>query len=435
MRNIADRDNGGSGASSADTAPLRAAAKASRIIIYTLNYAPELTGVGKYSGELVDSLADHGFDVAVVTAQPHYPIWRIFDGFSNRYAVERPRPGVTVFRCPLYVPGKPGGLKRLVHHASFVAATLPVLARLVRWRPGIVWVVEPSLMCAAPALTVARLAGAKCWLHVQDYEVDAAFGLGLVKAKWLKRVALRIEHALIRRFDIVSSISSKMLDLAKAKGVDGRRLVFLPNWVNVGDDGASAPQNGYRAELGLPPGAKVCLYSGNMGQKQGLEILADVAGRLAQRTDIRFVFCGEGSGRAALMTRCEGLSNVTFLPLQPANRLGELLACADVHLLPQRSDVSDLVMPSKLAGMLASGRPVVATAPQGSEVGAVVSQCGITVEPGDTAAFASAIQSLVDEPALAHRCGRQGREYALANLDRRRVMASFVDSLTLLCAR
>ncbi len=433
MRNIADRENCSSGASSAANAPTRAAAKAPRIVIYTLNYAPELTGVGKYSAELVDSLADHGFDVAVVTAQPHYPMWRIFDGFSNRYAVERPRPGVTVFRCPLYVPGKPGGLKRLVHHASFVAATLPVLARLVRWRPSVVWVVEPSLMCAAPALTLARLTNAKCWLHVQEYEVDAAFGLGLVKAKWLKQLALRVEHALIRRFDVVSSISAKMLDLAKAKGVDGRRLVFLPNWVNVSDEVASLATNRYREQLHLPPNAKVCLYSGNMGQKQGLEILADVARMLSPRSDIRFVFCGEGSGRADLVARCQGLQNVSFLPLQPAHQLGELLSCADVHLLPQRADVSDLVMPSKLAGMLASGRPVVATAPSGSEVGAVVSQCGIAVSPGDATAFAAAIESLIDEPSLANRCGSQGRAYALENLDRKRVMTSFVDSLSLLC--
>lgn len=442
MRDISDREHIGTGVEggSSERLPLhgtapQSAAKGSRIVVCTLNYAPELTGIGKYSGELVESLADHGFEVAVVTAQPHYPGWRIFDGFSNRYSVERPRPGVSIFRCPLYVPAKPGGIKRLVHYASFMLAALPVMARLTAWRPDVVWVVEPSLMCAMPALTVAKVTGAKCWLHVQDYEVDAAFVLGLVRAPWLKRLALGIEQALIRRFDIVSSISKRMLDLAKTKGVDSRKLVFLPNWVTVSDESSSASGNRYREELALAPGSKVCLYSGNMGQKQGLEILAEAARILARRSDIRFVFCGDGSGRSAFEASCAGLNNVTFLPLQPAHRLAELLACADVHLLPQRADVTDLVMPSKLAGMLASARPVVTTAQQGSELSAVVSQCGVAVEPGDTSAFAAAIESLIDQPAWANQCGMHGRQYALMNFDRKRVMANFVDSLTLLCSQ
>ena len=441
MRDMYDRENIATGAEGGSSerfhshgAAPRRASKAPRIVVCTLNYAPELTGIGKYSGELVESLADHGFEVAVVTAQPHYPGWRIFEGFSNRYSVERPRTGVSVFRCPLYVPAKPGGVKRLVHYASFMLSALPVMARLTAWRPAVVWVVEPSLMCAMPALTVAKLTGAKCWLHVQDYEVDAAFVLGLVRAPWLRRLALGIEQALIRRFDIVSSISKRMLDLARTKGVDSGKLVFLPNWVTVGEESGGASENRYRQELALAPGCKVCLYSGNMGQKQGLEILAEAARILERRSDIRFVFCGEGSGRSAFEALCAGLSNVTFLPLQPAQRVAELLACADVHLLPQRADVTDLVMPSKLAGMLASARPVVTTAQQGSELSAVVSQCGIAVEPGDTHAFAAAIESLIDQPAWASQCGVRGRQYALMNFDRKRVMANFVDSLTLLCS-
>jgi colanic acid biosynthesis glycosyl transferase WcaI len=443
MRDISDRKDLGGGAQDTSSGRMRSrreasdarANRATRVVVCTLNYAPELTGIGKYSGELVESLADSGFEVTVVTAQPYYPGWRIFKGFSNRYSIERPHPNVRIFRCPLYVPEKPGGLKRLLHHASFMLAALPAMTRLIAWRPDVVWVVEPSLMCAMPALAVARMAGAKCWLHVQDYEVDAAFVLGLIKARWLKRLALGIEQALIRRFDVVSSISKKMLDLATAKGVDSRRLVLLPNWVSVDDHTSTAPSSRYREELRLSPSSRICLYSGNMGQKQGLEIMAEAARLLARRSDITFLFCGEGSGRDAFEALCAGLDNVVFLPLQPVQRLAELLACADVHLLPQRADVSDLVMPSKLAGMLASGRPVVATAQEGSELQAVVAQCGLVVEPGDTRAFAAAIEALIDQPALADQCGMKGRQYALTNLDRTRVMANLVDSLALLCAQ
>ncbi|PMS37169.1 colanic acid biosynthesis glycosyltransferase WcaI [Trinickia symbiotica] len=401
--------------------------------MYSLNYAPELTGVGKYSGELVETLREHGGEAAVVTAQPYYPGWRIFDGFRNRYAIDRTRPGITVYRCPLYVPARPSGIKRLIHHASFVAATLPVMARLLLWRPDVIWMVEPSLMCAPIALVAGRLVGAKCWLHVQDYEVDAAFGLGLVKSAWLKRLALGAERWLMRRFDVVSSISTKMVERAKTKGVDSRKLVTLPNWVDIAEPRNDRLGNRYRKELGLAAGTKVCLYAGNMGQKQGLEVLADAARRLARRADICFVFCGEGSGRPALVEHCAGLRNVTFLPLQPAHTFAELLDCADVHLLPQRASVADLVMPSKLAGMLASGRPIVAIAEEGTDVCTVASQCGVAVAPGDRDAFAAAIEALIDEPELASRCGMRGRQYAIANLDRRHVMERFVNSLVQLC--
>jgi colanic acid biosynthesis glycosyl transferase WcaI len=399
-----------------------------------LNYAPELTGVGKYSGELVESLIEHGGEAVVVAAQPYYPGWRIFDGFRNRYDIDRARAGVTVYRCPLYVPARPSGSKRLLHHASFVTASLPIMMRLLLWRPDVIWVVEPSLMCAPIALAVARFVGAKCWLHVQDYEVDAAFGLGLVKSALLKRMALGVERWLMRRFDVVSSISTKMVERAKAKGVDSRKLVALPNWVDIAEPRSDRHNDRYREALGLAVGVKICLYAGNMGQKQGLEVLADAARRLARRADIRFVFCGEGSGRQGLLEQCAGLPNVSFLPLQPAHHFAELLDCADVHLLPQRADVADLVMPSKLAGMLASGRPIVAIAEQGTEVGTVASQCGVAVAPGDMESFAAAIEAMIDEPDLANRCGMQGRRYAIANLDRRRVMERFVSSLVRLCS-
>jgi len=400
-----------------------------RVVVYSLNFAPEPTGVGKYSGELVDELVARGAEVSVVTAPPFYPQWKIQPGFRNRYGHERSHPRLRVQRCPLHVPRRPSGTARLLHHATFVLASMPAMARLVAWRPDVVWVVAPSLMCAPSALTVARLAGAKAWLHVQDYEVDAAFGLGLIKSRIARRIALAVECWILRRFDVVSSISAKMLALARTKGVDPERLASLPNWVDMGAFAGDDELARYRAALGIAPGSKVCLYSGNMGQKQGLELLAEVARCLERRTDLTFVLCGEGSGRDALIERCRGLRNVKFIPLQPAGQVAAFLRCADIHLLPQRADVSDLVMPSKLGGMLASARPVVTTAPRNSELAAVASVCGLLVAPGDVHAFAQAIETLADDPVLRGQLGEAGHRYAREHFDRRRVMETFFDSL------
>lgn len=410
------------------------AGRSPRVVVYSLNYAPEAVGIGKYTGELVHSLLEAGIQVAVVTAQPYYPAWRRFDGYANRYRVERPRAGLVVYRCPLYVPVDPTGARRLLHHLSFAAATLPVMARLGVWRPGVIWVVAPSLMSAPVAWAVARLSRAKCWLHVQDYEVDAALKLGIVKAACLCRLALRIEGWLLRRFDVVSSISSKMLARAHAKGADAARLVSLPNWIDVARRACADGARAYRDSLHLSAGDKVCLYSGSMGRKQGFEVIAAAARLLAHRADIKFVFCGEGAGRDAFIEHCEGLRNVKFLPLQPAHRVPDLLASADVHLLPQRADVADLVMPSKLAGMFASGKPVVATVDACSEVAAIVTGCGIACPPGDAAALARAVETLADDPELASRLGNAGRRYALEHWDRTRILGAFVAALVALDA-
>ncbi len=414
-----------------------------KILLCGINFAPELTGIGKYTGELAAWLAARGHAVRVVTAPPYYPAWAVSAGYSaSTWRTERWQ-GVQVLRCPLWVPRQPGGIKRLLHLASFALSSLPVLLRQVFWRPDVVWVVEPALFCAPTALAVARLCGAKAWLHVQDFEVDAAFDLGLLRGAWLRRVVTGAERWLMRGFDVVSTISQRMHQRLLDKGVDAAKARLAVNWVDLAAFAAGAHglpryarNDGYRAELGIAPDAVVALYSGNMGGKQGLEILAEIASNMAAApvqqaqaaTDsvaVDFVFCGDGVGRADLVRRCKGLPNVRFLDLQPTERLPDLLAMADIHLLPQRADAADLVMPSKLTGMLASARPVVATAHEGTELATVVQNCGVVVPPEDPAAFAKAVRALAADPALRQRLGAAGYVYAQTHLDREAVLGRF----------
>lgn len=410
-----------------------------KILFYGINFAPELTGIGKYSGEMAAWFAAAGHDVRVITAPPYYPAWRVADGFSaGRYTREQWN-GVDVRRAPLWVPAQPGGLKRLLHLASFALSSLPILLAQWRWKPDVVWVVEPPLMCAPAAVAFASLRGAKAWLHIQDYEVDAAFDLGLIKGARLRGWVEGAERWLMARFDRVSTISGRMLDRARAKGVPDAKRVSFPNWVDISAIYPLAEPSPYRAELGIAADTTVALYSGNMGGKQGLEILADSARLLTARPGIQFVFCGGGAGRADLEARCAGLPNVRFLDLQPMERLSDLLGMADIHLLPQRADAADLVMPSKLTGMLASGRAVVATALASTELGRVVTvdaACGLIVEPEQPEAFAEAIRVLADDPERRALMGRHGRAYAERELDRDVILRRFeADLLACLAER
>ncbi|MGI4979760.1 MAG: WcaI family glycosyltransferase [Janthinobacterium lividum] len=412
-----------------------------RILILGLNYAPELTGIGKYTGEMAAWLSTQGHQVRVVTAPPYYPAWRIGEGYRGRgYLTEDGGPlgdgadEPLVFRCPLYVPANASGLKRVLHLFSFAASATPVMLREVFAKPDIVITIEPTFFCAPLALAVAALAGAPAWLYVQDLEVDAAFDLGLLPSGGLiQRIALGLEGVFTRAFHRVSSISMRMVEGCLSKGVDPGRAVLFPNWVDVDciQPQSDERSNAYRQDLGLQ-GKVVFLYSGNMGNKQGLELLAPLARAFQNDAAVHFIFCGDGTYRPQLDAEATGATNVTLLPLQPLDRLNDLLNAADVHLLPQRANTADLVMPSRLTGMLASGRPVLACAEPDTQVAAVLSgdadahaACGRVVAVGNLAALVSGAQELLRDDELRKRLGTAAREYAVQHLGREQVLGRF----------
>lgn len=404
-----------------------------RILVYGLNHAPELTGIGKYSGEMVAWLAGRGHEVRVVTSPPYYPAWRVGEGYrTGRYRTEA-LDGAKVYRCPIWVPRRQGGLKRMLHLLSFALSSLPVMLKQSSWKPQVVFTVEPAFFCAPVALLASRVAGSPAWLHVQDFEIDAAFDLGLLPSRGLIHwIALAFERFFTRRFHRVSSISPNMVLRSLKKGVPPANAVLFPNWVDTDSIRPISGENSIRRELSIGEAKVVLLYSGNMGSKQGLEVLAPLAARFSGDARAHFIFCGDGTSRPQLEQAVRGMANVTLLPLQPLERLNSLLNAADIHLLPQRADAADLVMPSKLTGMLASGRPVVATAAAGTQVAVVVGGRGIAVPPADFDALCDAIQLLLADADLRRSMGDAAREYAVRHLGREEVLLRFEAGLAAL---
>ncbi len=402
-----------------------------RILILGLNFFPELTGIGKYTGEMAAYLAGKGHEVRVVTAPPYYPYWAVQKPYRAWRYQQETCEGVRVYRCPLWVPKKISGLNRVLHLGSFALSSLPPVLMQIAWRPQRVLTVIPAISTAPIGLLAARLCGAKAWLHVQDFEVDAALNLGLLPSETLgMRMIRAVERDLLRAFDVVSTISNRMCERLAAKGVSAEKTVLFPNWVDTEQIHPVEPSpNPYRELLGLSTTDMVLLYSGNMGQKQGLEIIVEAARLMQSVPRVHFVLSGDGAERSALVGQASGLSNVHFLPIQPVEKLNLLLNLADIHLLPQRADAADLVMPSKLTGMLASGRPVIATAEPHTEVARALEQCGVLTPPGDARALADCILELVNSPAEMRRLGQSAREYAVSNLDKNSVLAQFELSL------
>jgi len=400
-----------------------------RILVYGIHFPPEPIGIGKFTGEMTASLAGAGHEVRVIAAQPSYPGWRVMPGYRSGRYTRRQWEGATVWHCPVWVPRRPGGLKRVLHYLSVALSSAPLALSQIFWRPDVILVVVPPLFCSPIALLAARLSGARSWLHVQDFEVSAAFETGLLRLPALRRLASWIERLLMRRFDRVSTISGKMIEGLLGRGVPGERSVFFPNWVDTRAIFPVPGRNSLREELGVPDGTILALYSGNMAGKQGLETLLEAARLLEGDRSLRVVMCGDGAAREKLLQEYGGLANVIWLPLQPAERLNELLSLADIHLLLQLAGVADLVMPSKLTGMLASGRPVIATAAAGSQIAEVVAQCGTVVLPGDVPALAKAIRDLGTDAGARQRLGKAARDYAVANLDASRILLEFEQAL------
>ena len=399
------------------------------VLILGINYAPEPVGIGPYTTGMAEALAAAGHAVTVVTAKPYYPAWKTdpaYAGGGVRRGVEN---GVTVLRLPIYVPAVPNGRRRLMHHMSFAARAQPALiAEARRQRPDVVIAIAPSLVSVTAAHVVARMFGAKLWLHIQDFEVEAAFATGLLDDRGtVARLARRFEQWTLQA-DRVSTISPQMGAKLRERGMDAARIVEFRNWANIDRIVPLSGPSDYRAEWGIDR-PHVALYSGNIANKQGIEIVVAAARRLAARKDLMFVVCGEGPNRERLVASAAGLDNIVFHDLQPMARLSQLLGLASVHLLPQIAGAADLVLPSKLTNMLASGRPVVATANPGTGLAHEVDGCGLVTPPEDVAAFCGAIERLLDDPAASAAYGAVARQRAEERWSRVAILGRFEEQL------
>lgn len=397
-----------------------------RLLLIGLNYAPELIGSGKYTGELANWLSSQGHHVRVVTSVPYYPDWKVFDGFrATRYQRER-HGNLIIHRCPLYVPKKASAFKRIVHLCSFSLTSIPIILRYLFWCPDLTMLVVPTLFTAPQALLYAKLTRSPSLIHVQDFEIDAMLGLGLAKGSLIRTLAQSIECFTLRRFNWLSTISTGMLARAKEKGMNPDQLRFLPNWSDIGRFRQAVRDPSILAKLGVDASKKVVLYSGNLGEKQGLEIIVECARSLLDTPDIVFLIVGDGAGKARLaeLVQVSELNNVIFAPLQPLEELPTLLASADCHLVIQRRGAADAVMPSKLTNILAVGGNAVITADPDTSLGELCRNFkGIAtlVPPESVTELVRGIKFALDQ-AIPNQTAQS---YAEQYLDKDRILSRF----------
>lgn len=390
------------------------------LLVVTQWYRPELIGTAYYSSELAEWLGANGSRVKVLTNRPSYPGKEIFPEYRSGGRDHETLGGVAIHRLPTRIAKDGGAKARILVEIHFLVRGLLALAtgRVARSRTVVSFC--PSIMAVFLGW-IARKRGGRHVAVVHDIQSGLAGGLGMLGSGMLMRLIRWAERFCLNRPDHLVVLSEEMRSALLRLGVRCP-ITIIPIWVDtVRISPLARPE-------GAPP---TILYGGNLGRKQGLEQLLDLAELLRdERPDIRILIRGGGSREEALKdsARQRGLPNVHFEPLLPNERFNEGLAEGDVHLVPQDPEAADFAVPSKVYNIMAASRPFVATARANSTLAALAQETGALacVPPNDPTAFANAVVALVDDPARRADMGARGRAYVEATVARDVVLARYV---------
>ena len=382
-----------------------------RLVVVTPHFAPDLAPTGAVITRLVTELARREHTIEVVTSLPWYRDHRIEPGYEGRLLRHEDTAWGGITRIhPFPTTDKTNIPRRAV---AFLAFTL--LAALKGRSGGAVdgvLAVSPPLTLGLAGASIARARGAAYVFNVQDVFPDVVIALGYLKNPKLVSAARALERRCYRAADAVTVLSEDLRQNVARKTEDPGKVRVIPNFVDTTFITPAGRKNGYRQENGL--GEKtVVMYAGNVGFSQSLELVLNAAGAIAHDPDVVFVINGGGTGRADLELRARGLPNVLFVDAQPMDRLPEVLAAADIHVVPLKRGLARASVPSKVLSILAAGRPFVASVDPGSEISRIAheSGAGVAVPPEDPEAFTKAVQTLIEHPDDGRAMGERGRAF------------------------
>ncbi|MEO7932454.1 MAG: WcaI family glycosyltransferase [Chthoniobacterales bacterium] len=399
-----------------------------RIIVWGINYAPEVTGIAPCNVALCEFLHARGHDVEMVTSFAYYPQWEKRP--EDRGCLYRADwlNGVRVHRCWHYVPRKVSAAKRILHEGTFVATSF--LRALLLRKSDVVVVVSPPLLLGAAAWLLTSLRGNRYHFHVQDLQPDAAVGLNMLRPGLFTQLLYKLEALAYRHASKVSGIGQGMIDAFVRKGVPPEKIALLPNGFDV-SGAARLSSVDFRARYGFDSDAFLAIYSGNLGVKQGLEILP-AAAVLLTNPNIQIVICGDGARRALLEEEIARLrlTNIRLLPLLDDDTYRAMLQTAGACLITQQAGSGNAFLPSKLLPTLAYRRAVISVADSDSALATAVAegQFGTNIAPGNAAALAQVLEDFAANPLQLETYQRNGHTY-VTRFDHAKVLADFERTL------
>ena len=396
-----------------------------RVLVWGINYAPELTGIGLSNTALCEHLRVPGHDVEMVTSFPYYPSWRKCAEDRGTFWRTDTIGGVPVHRCWSYVPARVTRWRRILHEATFTLTSF--LRVLTRPRPDVIVAVSPPLLLGPAAWLASMLLRTRYVFHVQDLQPDAAIGLGMLKTGAFTRLLYAVETFAYRHAWRVSGISRGMLAAFVAKGVPPGKCVYFPNGVALSEPPARA--GAFRERYHFSSDDFLAIYSGNIGFKQGLEGLVESAKSVRDRR-VKIVICGDGAQRRAIEIRADGLANIRFLPLLSATEYRDMLADCDVAAVTQTAGSGRAFFPSKLLASFAAARPVLSVADAESELSAAVRESGggVNVLPNQPEELGRTLDNLASDSETLRVCAGAGRAW-VEQFEIARVHAAFIAEL------
>jgi colanic acid biosynthesis glycosyl transferase WcaI len=395
-----------------------------RILILGINYWPEETGIGAFTTYRAEFLASLGHNVTVCTTFPYYPEWKVAAGYTGRLASGQSRNGVRILRTYAYVPGSVTSTKRVLHEASFIASSF--MRAIFQPRPDILLVVSPPLGLSLIAFLLSRLWRIPYVFDVEDLQPDAAAELGMLP-KSVLNLMYKVERMAYRHAALVSTLTTGMQRRIIEKGVPSdKTTLFEPrsdaSLSNILSDEGLA----FRTRLSLQK-KFIISHSGNMGVKQGLDVILDAATLNKNDDSTVFLIVGDGSVRSTIQQRAKELEleNLIFLALLDSTEFRGFLKASNICLVTQQRTVSDMVFPSKTVTYLAAGCPVIASVNKNSEVARAIEEsgAGLVVEPESPHALLAAIRTL--RAADLSLYSRNAQQYAARRWSSERVLGYF----------
>ncbi len=400
------------------------------IIVLCPHFAPDTAPTGDVITRIVQEFVAKDQRVHVVTSLPWYRTHAIESGWTGRLVRREKTAWGSIIRVHPF-PGKSKSnlVRRAIGFGAFsaIAGVCTVFAGGIHRRPAAVISMSPPLTLGLTGWLASRIRRCPSVFNIQDVFPDAAVETGAITnvriiavSRWLERVSYHRSDAVV-----VLSEDLRANVLAKISPKHQHKVHVIPNFVDSDRITPRDRMTSYRDELRIG-NEQVVMYAGNVGYSQSLSMMLHAA---RQIPEVTFVINGDGAAREELQRDAAGLSNIRFSGYQPADRVAEVLATADIHVVPLRTGLGAVSVPSKTYSILAAGRPVVAAIDSGTEVTRILAEsgAGVSVAPDDPVAFTDALRAMVNSGSAATEAGARGRLWVESHVSPARVAHSYLD--------
>ena len=403
-----------------------------KLLLFTMYFDPEPVGIGPMATGLADYLAEHGWDVTVVTAVPKLPQWEIYPDYRGRLLVRENRAGIAIQRTWIYVPPRArGGLmpawQRVLFDSTVALGAIPATLSLPH--QDLIVSITPPLQLAAAAIALKKLWRCPLLNWIQDIVPDAAMNVGMMHEGKIVQLARRLENFIYTHSDLIGVISEGFRANLLTKGVPPEKIVLLSNWSIASAFETPVDRVAVRAAHGIGPDDFLMIHAGSISAKQVLENVIRGMKLLDADPSFHLLMLGDGNRREAVQHEAESLGapRIRFLGTVSNRDHADLLRSADLLILNQLHNLIDALVPSKLLTYLPSGIPVLAAVHPESEAARFIHDagCGVVIEAENPRAFADAVIALKTQPEMRTRMGAAGKKYVIEFYSKQPLLARF----------